>query len=208
LIEVRDVLVIHGLWMTGAETSVLRSRLSEQGYAARAFCYQSIHAAPGDILDALEVVIMASQRGVHVIGHSLGGLLIMRLLERNPALPIGRVVLLGAPVNGCVAAETFARLPGAQSLFGLLAEGALFYVASPNVVHPVDIGVIAGNAGFAGVPFLFPAEPNDGAVLVRETLLRGAKAHRVLGLSHMGLLLSTQVAELTGVFLSSGFFPE
>ena len=194
--------------MTGAETSILRSRLSAQGYAARVFRYQSIHAARADVLDTLEAAIMASRRGVHLIGHSLGGLLILRLLERNPALPIGRVVLLGAPVNGCLAAETFAQLPGAQSLSGLFTEGASFYVARPSAGHPVDIGVIAGSAGLAGVPFLFPAEPNDGAVLVRETLLPGAKAHRVLGLSHRGMLLSAQVAELTSVFLRSGFFDE
>ncbi len=46
---------------------------------------------------------------MHWVGHSLGGLVILRMLERDAALPPGRVVLLGTPYGDSHAGRALAR---------------------------------------------------------------------------------------------------
>jgi pimeloyl-ACP methyl ester carboxylesterase len=55
---------------------------------------------------------------VHFIGHSLGGLVIYRFLERFPDQPPGRVVFLGTPSVASRAAEHAARFAPIAHLMG------------------------------------------------------------------------------------------
>jgi hypothetical protein len=48
--------------------------------------------------------------------------------------------------------------------------------------------------------------PNDGTVLVSETVLAGAAAQLRLRVSHMGLPYSRRVADETATFLRDGRF--
>jgi hypothetical protein len=49
-------------------------------------------------------------------------------------------------------------------------------------------------------------EPNDGTVAVSETRLDGATDHVTLPVTHMGLLISRNVADQIGAFLKRGEF--
>jgi hypothetical protein len=49
-------------------------------------------------------------------------------------------------------------------------------------------------------------EESDGTVCVSETKLPGHTAHMTLPVSHMGMLLSADVARQVGAFLQSGRF--
>ena len=46
---------------------------------------------------------------VHLLGHSLGGIVILRCLERHPQQPPGRVVIMGTPSMASQAAVALAR---------------------------------------------------------------------------------------------------
>ena len=106
------VVVIHGLWMNGAEAGLLRHRLSdEHGYPTVLFQYGTFEAGftvnadrLRDALDAIE-----SPR-VHMVGHSTGGLIALAGLQRRSFPRPGRVVCLGSPLQGSVAAERLAQL--------------------------------------------------------------------------------------------------
>ena len=144
---------------------------------------------------------------VHLVGHSLGGLLVLRMAAGCPELALGRIVLLGAPVNGSRAARAFAALPGASLIFGNLAGHELLREATPRWRGPAAVGVIAGShsLGFGRLVGDLP-EPNDGTVAVEETDLDGASDHLLLPVNHAGLLLSDAVVEATASFLNSGRF--
>ena len=191
--------------MTGLEATLFRRRLAQHGFAVRQFHYRSMTAMPEDVVAGLKAEVLALPPPVHLVGHSLGGLLVLRVAAAHPELPLGRIVLLGSPVNGSGSARAFAALPGASIFFGSLAGGELLRTERPRWQGAAEVGVIAGShsLGF-GVLIGHLPEPNDGTVAVAETALDGATDHLVLPVSHTGLLVSEAVVDATVSFLNSG----
>jgi pimeloyl-ACP methyl ester carboxylesterase len=143
---------------------------------------------------------------VHWVGHSLGGLVILRFLERCAA-PAGRVVFLATPALSSRAALRAARLPALATLMGPCIAEELLTEHQRSWTHEQPLGIIAGSRAL-GLGRLFAAftEANDGTVAVSETRLPGATEHLVLPVSHMGILVSRAVARATGAFLRYGSF--
>ena len=72
---------------------------------------------------------------------------------------------------------------------------------------PGEVGVIAGTNS-VGLSRLIStlALPNDGTVALQETALMDATATCVLPVSHLGMLMSSEVADAAVSFLSQGRF--
>jgi len=193
--------------MSGLEATLFRHRLAQHGFLVRQFHYRSMTALPEDVDAELRAQVLGLAPPVHLVGHSLGGLLLLRFAAAHPGLPLGRLVLLGSPVNGSRAARGFAALPGASIFFGQLAGTELLRDGRPRWHGPAAVGVIAGSHSLGLGRFLGQLpEPNDGTVAVDETALDGASDHLVLPVSHTGLLVSEDVVAATARFLSSGRF--
>ncbi len=201
------VVLVHGIWMTGYEMSLLGRRLKAQGFQVRYFRYRSLARAPCENAELLCRYLQSlGQRVVHLVGHSLGGIVILHLFQHCSSLPEGRVVLLGSPVQGSGVARVMQEFRLLRPLLGNSTEMGLL-----GPVHPWsggrELGVIAGNSGMGVGRFIIRfTEPNDGTVTVAETRLENAVEHQVLNCGHMGMLVSVQVARLTGNFLRSGRF--
>lgn len=202
-----SVLVVHGLWMNGFETGLLRHRLGDRGYSASTFSYASMHSDLDQVLERLEQAVRELSPPVHLVGHSLGGLMALRLLESRGDLPPGRAVLLGAPVAGSVAARSVSRWPIGPTVLGSLALAEIVGSAPRPWRGAREIGVIAGSlsAGLGRIVAQLPV-PNDGTVTVEETRLEGATDHLVLHVSHTSMLLSSAVADAVARFLATGRF--
>lgn len=203
------VVYVHGLWMIGAEAWWLRRRLwHERKMRLAVFRYRSVRSSMADILTALHRFIGAIEAPrVHLLGHSLGGLVILRYLQRFELHRPGRVVFLGTPVNGSRVARALARSRlGRRALGGVACEALLGKWQWPWDI-PRELGIIAGTLPF-GVGRLWSSfdEDNDGTVALSETKLPGAKSSLALRVSHSGLLLSPRVARETGSFLEHGCF--
>jgi pimeloyl-ACP methyl ester carboxylesterase len=205
----RAALYVHGLWMPGAEGWVLRRRLAtDWGLQVEAFHYHSTHESVAGIVAALhrQVQAMTATR-LDFIGHSLGGIVILRYLEQHTPQRPGRVVLLGTPAQGCAAARQLARSEFARHLLGPAVAEELLQPHPRHWSLGRDLGIIAGTHSLSlGKLVLRFSEPNDGTVTVSETRLPGAAAHLCLGVSHTGMLFSRQVAHHTGHFLEHGRF--
>jgi pimeloyl-ACP methyl ester carboxylesterase len=201
------VLTAHGLWNTGLEAILLRQRLARRGFDVRPFHYRSLTAALPEVIVDFRAALLELPPPVHLVGHSLGGLVVLRLVDEHPELPIGRIVLLGSPVNGSASARAFVNLPGAAMLFGPLADAELLRPQPRVWRHPRELGVIAGSRPISfGRLFNRLPGPNDGTVTVDETRLQGATAHLVLPVSHTGMMLAESVVRETASFLSTGRF--
>ena len=77
------VVYVHGLWLTGNEAGILLRRLSRELNAkTRAFSYPSVTSNISDSAQALGK-FLGQQRAetLHLVGHSLGGLVILKLFE-------------------------------------------------------------------------------------------------------------------------------
>ena len=144
------------------------------------------------------------ERPVHLLAHSLGGLVAAETLNRHPELPAGRLVCLGSPIAGSAAARGLAQhrlawIAGKSS--GFLREGLARLPADR------EIGMIAGSRWIGLGKFFGGIEgDNDGTVAVSETRLAGLSEHVVVTASHSGLIVSAQAAELAANFLGTGHF--
>lgn len=205
------VVYVHGLWLTGHEGFLLQRRLEQShGFEWKAFPYASTLLKMDEIADGLHACIagLGERETVHLLGHSLGGLVIMRYLERHPMTAPGRVVFLGTPALSSKAAKEFARFPFGPMMLGEAAVNELIKTHAREWPYPGrELGIIAGDQplGLGRLVVDF-GEPNDGAVTVAETRLPGAKQHIVMPVSHTGLLISQQVAQEAGQFLATGHF--
>lgn len=205
-----QVILLHGLWMRGFALSMLHRRLMEAGFRVHRFDYLSVAATQQRILDRLRARMaeLAGQSDtVHLVGHSLGGLLALRAcLDGTP--PPGRIVCLGSPLKGSAAARGFAAWGrGGEVLLGhnreLLEQGFERWDGAR------EVGVIAGRLplGLGAVLGHFAGE-HDGTVAVAETRLPGLTDHCVVEVSHTGLLFSPEVARRVAEFLRHGRFPD
>lgn len=203
------VVYVHGLWVSGHEAFLLRRRLArERGYAWHTFHYASTRRSSAEIADALDAFIARLQLpAVHLLGHSLGGIAILRCLERHPHQPPGRVVFLGTPSLASRAAHDLVRLRFGRAMLGRAAGEELLHAHQRRWTHARELGIIAGthNIGLGRLVTHF-REPGDGTVTVAETRLPGATAHLSVPVSHTGLLLSARVAHEVGRFFDCGQF--
>lgn len=193
--------------MNGIETLLLRERLVGAGFAPSAFRYPSTRASLEKVTDALAKRLRSFRGTVHLVAHSLGGLIAFETLASERDLPPGRAVLLGSPVQGSRAARAVASWSLGSQLLGELAVAQLTHAHGRRWELPREIGLIAGSrsAGLGRV-FVDLPQPNDGTVAVDETRMPGATAHCVLDVSHIGMLFSAEVAKSTVRFLKEGRF--
>jgi pimeloyl-ACP methyl ester carboxylesterase len=200
--------LVHGLWMHGVVMELQRRYLAKEGIEAVCYSYPSRRLTLTQNADRLvQFARSLSAATIHWVGHSLGGLIILRMLERESTLLPGRAVLLGPPYAGTYAGDALARSALGTRMLGLgipewpsLAKQANF----PGR----DIGVIAGNLSIGLGRLAAPGlpRPNDGAVAVVETLIPAACDRIELPVSHTGMLFSRRVAHQTAVFLRAGRF--
>lgn len=202
-----SVVFVHGLWVNGRETFWLRRRVRALGLAPVLFHYRSLSWNCGEVVERLSALLARLPPPVHLVGHSLGGVMVLRLFEHNPQQPPGRVVLMGAPVAGSRAARRLARRAGGRLLLGPLAREELLRSGPPHWRGARELGVIAGSGGIGlGRLVADLPEPNDGTVAVDETDLDGATDRVVLPVTHTGMLFSAQVAREVACFLHTGRF--
>jgi pimeloyl-ACP methyl ester carboxylesterase len=200
------VMLVHGLWMTGLEMALLGARLRRAGFATGRFRYASRQHDIVAHATRLARTINAAQGVVHLVGHSLGGLVILRALADHTITRPGRIVLLGTPLAGSAAARRLAQHAFGNWLLGASGPRALFEGVAALPAGR-EVGMIAGNLHVGmGRVVAGLAAPADGAVAVVETRVAGLAAHRVRRCSHSGLLVSARVAGDVIAFLLSGRF--
>jgi pimeloyl-ACP methyl ester carboxylesterase len=202
------VVLVHGLWVHGVLMALQRCYLERMGFDAVTYSYPSVRLTLAENARRLARFSRTLDASViHWVGHSLGGLVILRMLEREAMLPPGRVVLLGTPYGG-----THAGCALAKSALGarMVGRGIREWLAAPKPTQfpGRDIGVIAGTASI-GMGRLFAPDlpqPNDGAVTVAETRLAAARDNIELPVTHTGMIFSRRVAREVGAFLRDGRF--
>lgn len=203
------VVYVHGLWMLGAEALLLRRHFQrEHGWPLHVFHYRSVSQALPEVLAALERCVQSLDApAVHLLGHSLGGAVILRYFQHYTMRQPGRVVFLGSPVLGSRSAQSFARAPLGSRMLGRMA-GELLRAAARRWTGPRELGVIAGTRPYGMGRLLQPFdEPSDGTVAFSETQLPGARDYLALNVTHLEMLWSAPVARAAAHFFVHGSFP-
>jgi pimeloyl-ACP methyl ester carboxylesterase len=200
------VVLLHGIWMRAPTLWWLERGLRAQGFDPQRFDYASVFGAPARAVERLRTVLRAAAPGpVHLVGHSLGGLVAIAACRDAPDLPPGRIVCIGSPLAGSRAARRVDAWPGLRALAGGWRR-ALIEGAGPL---PADreVGVIAGtrSLGLGALLARLP-RPHDGTVAVDETRVPALADHATVDGSHTGMLLDPEVARRVAAFLREGRF--
>lgn len=202
------VVLVHGLWVHGVAMELMRRRVARCGYRAIAYSYPSMRLTLAENAQRLARYCrdLAAPR-VCFVGHSLGGLIVLRALERASGFTPGRVVLTGTPFVESLAARRLARLPGGRAALGRSLPEWLDS-ARPGLDADYEIGVIAGRLPVGIGRLVAPdlPQPCDGVVSVAETRLPVMRDHIVLNINHTGMLVSRAVVRQICAFLREGSF--
>lgn len=205
-----QVVLLHGLYTSPCIMRSIGRRLAAQGFAVHYFAYRSTRQRVSHHAERLAQCVAALRSGshppLHLLGHSLGGLVVRQFAASWPELLNGRCLTLGTPHQGSVVAHRLYRrapcLLGAAYHHGL--DGQL-----PPWPQNGEWGSIAGNANI-GIGRLLAADINsaggDGTVAIEETKPANCRHHLVLPVSHTAMLFNRRVAHQAGHFLRYGCF--
>jgi pimeloyl-ACP methyl ester carboxylesterase len=192
------VVLVHGLLRTPRSWITVRRHLERSGFSTGVFGYSSLSGALEPHGRALSAELRRlDTRGrfarVHLVGHSLGNLVIRAALAHGRPESLGRVVMLVPPNQGSPVARRLAPLLG--DLFPVLRdlsdadESAARRLAFP----PMEAGVIAARF--------------DHVVAESSTHVPGEADHLLVGASHGWLMFRPSVQRAIVAFLRTGRFP-
>lgn len=195
--------MLHGIWNADLWVRPLARRLSQAGFDARVFGYHSISGGPSVAIARLAARLRGGPP-THLVGHSLGGLIALETLRRQPWLPVPRLVCLGSPLRGSATAKALQQR-GWGGVLGrsatLLDRGCLPWPG------PTEVGMVAGDIPRGlGRVLAGLGEDSDGTVALEETRLPGLTDHCAVHASHTGLAFSPVAAAQAACFLREGRF--
>jgi len=206
------VLFLHGHGRFGASMVLLARAARRAGYATLSPSYPYRRALPAaaDWLAPRVAEFEGSFSGpLHIVTHSLGGLVARALITAHPPQRLGRVVMLAPPNRGSELADLIFRL---RLPWILGASGAYLRTARTEaeqaVLGAIDypVGVIAGDRSLLPVPAAMLAPPHDGKVRIAATHAEGIADHTTLPVTHTLMVYDRRVINAALAFLAKGAF--
>ncbi len=216
--KAETVILVHGLWTPAAVFALHDRWLRCRGYRTLRFGYPSVRGTLSQNAQRLRRFIATQcvpggaadiPAGIHLVGHSLGGLVILEMLRQGADPRLRRVVLLGTPSLDSHCARRLAARAGMSMLLGRSIGEWLARAPDTAAAAPVNmsIGVLAGTRS-VGLGRVVPGlpRPNDGVVTLAETRLPGAADFIALPVAHSEMLASPRCAAQIAAFLETGRF--
>lgn len=208
------VILLHGMGRSRFSMSLLAARLRKHGYHTINCGYPSTSKTIEILSDKYltPVIERSKQAGaekIHLVSHSLGGIIARYYLQGNE-LPVGsRVVMLSPPNKGSEVADAMKS----RWLYRLMTGPAGQVLGTgvdsmPNRLKPVagEVGVIIGNqSSDPWFNHLFPGE-HDGKVSVDRSRLDEMMDFLVVRQGHTFIMNSMAVMNQVVYFLEHGRF--
>ncbi|MEO1161842.1 MAG: hypothetical protein AAFW74_15580, partial [Pseudomonadota bacterium] len=192
----------------------LPGKLRKAGFEARAISYPSTRGSIEDHAAQLERLLQRLQNvdEVSFVTHSMGGIVVRRLLARDGAwkskVAVRRLVMIAPPNRGSLVAQTLQHAWPYKLFYGTAGQQLTPARVSSLPVPNVTFGIIAGGLGDAeGYNPLVPGD-DDGTVAVAETRLEGAKDFMVLPGLHGFIARSHEIEPPILNFLRFGRFKQ
>ena len=199
--------LVHGIWMQGVMLRILGKNLERFGFRTHSVSYDFLRQSPEENARSLfDDIGLLGARQVNLVGHSLGGIVILHLLHQYPELAVGKVVLIGSPVHGSSVATRMHKTPALRLLLGRSVEKGLLGGA-PAFQSDIPLGIITGKGKMGITALLYPTgEDSDGVVRECETWINEAADRISVPRSHSALIYSSRCAHYIARFLQTGRF--
>ncbi len=177
------------------------------GYPSRKADVRTL--AQQSITQALATFRRTGCTRLHVVTHSMGGILLRAFLAEEEVAELGHVVMLAPPNGGSELVDRLRHLPGFAWFNGPAGlELGTGTDGLPGQLGPAafSVGIIAGSR--CRDPFLsrLLPRPNDGKVSVERTRLAGMRDFLELPYGHTFLMNRPEIISQTVHFLKKGFF--
>lgn len=207
------VVVLHGIFQPAFTMLPLCRYLEEEGYSVLNLDYPSTSYPIEDIAkmiaDRIEAHAASVDGKLHLVGFSMGGLVIRAFLRNRVPLNLGKVVMIGTPNHGSEVADFLKSFLPFRYLYGpagqqLVTDQKEFSSIFAN--DGFDLGIIAGDSSSYSIMGRLIGQPSDGKVSVASTKLACAADHLVVNSSHTMLPHNGTVWAETVAFLRKGGF--
>ena len=209
-----SIVLLHGLGRTGISMRAIASALARAGYPTLSPWYGLRRSMPEIIAflaPRIAAFAMAHPGPIHIVTHSLGGLVARALITAHRPETLGRVVMLAPPHGGSELADFLGAIGLDRLILGRVAGHLRTARADGHATElgsiDFDCGIIAGNRRLDPIiaPLLLPG-PNDGKVTVAATKIAGMRDHIVLPVQHTGMVRDAAVIAQIRAYLATGAF--
>jgi triacylglycerol lipase len=201
------IVLLHGQGRTRLSMVILSKRFRSAGYQTLNFPYNqtidSLDEISGQLIEFIGKKVKTTN--YHLIGHSLGNVIIRNAFRKDYPAGLGKVVMLAPPNQPAHLAKRLKKNPVYRIFTGdsgqKLSEEE-FYRDLP--VPTVPFGVIAGDKGQS----LTFSEPNDAVVTVVSTKLDGMADWLLLHHGHTFIMNCKDTFEHCRSFIEHGRFKQ
>jgi pimeloyl-ACP methyl ester carboxylesterase len=193
------VSLVHGYLANKFLLATLARRLRRRGFAPQPWGYWNIQCSLLVHAERFARELAARDADprvgtLHVVTHSMGGIVARAAIDRYRPRKLGRIVMLAPPNRGSfvatATADTFGRFLKPVAELSTAPDSLVNSLPTPE---GVEIGVIAA--------------AHDALVSEASTHPAVPHAHVTLPTWHTGLLFHRDAAELIAQFLATGNFP-
>ena len=206
------VVLLHGLARSSWSMTRVRQRLEHEGYTVINVNYPSTRHPIEYLADeVLAEVVAQCCRGatLHIVTHSMGGIVARYYLKDRQVPNLGRVVMLSPPSQGSELVDVLKD----YRLYKMVNGPAGLQLGTdpaslPSRLGPVafELGVIAGNKSIDPLFSQMIPGPDDGKVAVARTRVEGMKDFLVLPYNHTFIMREPEVTRQVAHFLRHGRF--
>jgi len=176
------VVLVHGLGETPAHMAAIAAALRAGGYDITNLSYPSTTAPTAVLAEHFLTPLMADLAHaprLHVVTHSMGGIMLRHSLATTRPANLGRVVMTAPGNHGSAVLELYRRTPAYRLLLGPSGQeaGLHDHCYACALPEPVDyeVGIIAGTMAFDPVASVVLRWPNDGRLDLDGVRLAGMR---------------------------------
>ncbi len=213
------VVLLHGMARTSVGMEPVAKALEADGFSVLNLDYPSRKEPIEELVGGIEKTVggFASACGgkVHFVTHSMGGLVVRALLNKQPLPNLGRVVMLAPPNQGSEVADFLTENSMTRVIYNgfsgpaggqlVTRQNAKLMETLGPVTYPV--GVIAGDRSVNLIlSWLLLPGADDGKVTVSRTTVDGMADFIVMHTTHPFMMMNGEVQNQISAFLKNGAF--
>lgn len=208
-----NVVLLHGLARTSRSMRKLERYLSDRGFNVTNIDYPSRKYPIDELVKYIDKEVKRccsdTDRKLHFVTHSLGGIIIRAYLKERHPENLGRVVMLSPPNQGTEVADKLRANPLFKAFAGPAGQQlGTALISVPNSLGPVefDLGIITGSKSINPLFSSWIPGTDDGAVSIARSKVAGMDDFLVVHHSHFFIMRSAEVIEQVSCFLDNGRF--